>query len=150
MKSEDNIYKLKKELEEKKALLSLELNLVTKRLIYLQEKCPHTIVFKFNDHLPHDLNIDLCYCPACSQKENIYDGYEIDETSFKNSKVIDLTDLHIREYIDIYEVVQNEVFSHYEYYYNINRPSETLSETMEKIIKVKANKVNSKKLKRRR
>ena len=105
MKSEDNIYKLKKELEEKQSLLSSELNLVTKRLFHLQEKCPHTIVFKFNDHLPHDLNIDLCYCPACGRKDNIYDGYEIDETSFKNSKVIDLTDLHIREYTDIYEVL---------------------------------------------
>ena len=138
MKQEVKFYQIKQELEEKKLRLAAQLESVNHEITRLQEQCSHNIVFRFDDGKLYRVGkIYLCYCPSCAKKENIYAFNELENTCFKNSKVIDLSELNIDNYSRIFEMIQEEVFEHPDYYYNEEIPVEQLSETICKMINYK-------------
>ena len=139
MKTDTKIHQIKNELEEKKLRLNSQLESVNHEINRLQEQCPHSIVFKFDDNEEIEKigKIYLCYCPSCGKKENIYISHKLERTSFKNSRIIDLSELIIDNYNDTFEIIQNEIFDHAEYYYNENVPTKQLSETMTKVINLR-------------
>lgn len=142
MKQETKIHQIKQELEEKKLRLNAQLESVNHEITRLQDQCTHKIVVKFAQEDEEIGEIHLYYCPSCGKKENTCIHYKLNKTCFKNSKLIDLTELKIDSYNNTLNMVQEEVFEHPEYYYNDETTTEQLSETMSKMIKFKNSKNN--------
>ena len=84
----------------------------------LQFECNHDLVLKFDTHQSHLVGkIYPCICPACKKMIDIGPGViEIENTVFKDSKVIDLTD--ILEYHIILDSAINIVSNRRNYFYD--------------------------------
>ena len=85
----------------------------------LQADCNHEFVLKFDTHKEHKVGkIYPCICPACGKKIDVMpnDIRGIEITDFKDSKVIDLTD--IIDYEIMLSSILNEVYENQMYYYD--------------------------------
>ena len=129
MKKQIEIYdEYKKNIEKRKKLIA-QMMLCEQNLSNLQNECSHEIGIMFSDHIPHRVGkIIDCFCPACSKIESIYCGNKLEKTSFKNSKLIDLSECLTINIIDRY-AIRDYIFENYDFYYN-----NTSNEEMEKAI----------------
>lgn len=101
----------------------------------LQSECSHEIVLKFDDKMPHKVGkINNCYCPACGKLESIYGGYEISNTSFKNSKLIDLTRFKESVFTEHLLCILEHIFNNYEKFYNTDIKEDEIAESLLSLI----------------
>ena len=108
---------------------------INQKCLDIMEICPHEIVFKYNDDHPRKMIIDGSYfCPACAKTIKCIHKSDIKESSFKNSRIIPLTNLSIIRSGDVYHAIRNEVYENMELYYNKSIPNEELSKKMEEIL----------------
>ena len=116
---QNEIYMKKSKLVIEKIKLYDQLKRNANNLDNLQKRCSHDIILKFDDHRLHKIGqIYQYYCPACGKWENIHQFHELDETHFKNSMIIDLSEYP--EYIlyDYIPTICNNIFVNYDYYYD--------------------------------
>ena len=134
MKNEKEIYTLKNKINESKLYLYLKLRALEKQEEELQNACNHSIVFKIPDIRPHKIGeIDLFFCPACSKIIKQFNN-EINDLAFANSQIIELKGTDILLNQDIYETIQNETISNYDFYYDENILPSFKEQTMNKVI----------------
>ena len=95
-------------------------------------QCSHEIVFKYNDNNPLKKYFKESYfCPACASIVHCFYKDELFQTEFKNSRVIPLINLSLKDSNKVNETIRNEVYGNLDYYYNRNIPIEELSSSME-------------------
>ena len=91
-----DIYNEKQKLIKERIKLKSELEANENKIKTLQENCNHKLILKFCDHKPHKIGIIYeCICPFCGKREDIYPSHELENSSFNNSKVIDLSKHHL-------------------------------------------------------
>lgn len=118
--------------------LRKQLEKVNKQCLEMMEICPHEIVFKYVDNYPRMLMIDGTYfCPACGKTIKCVHPEQIKDSSFKDSRVIPLTNLSLYGTSEVYHTIRNEVYQNMELYYNLEIDIEELSNRMEELLKDK-------------
>ena len=116
--------------------LGKQLDKLNKQCFEMMEACPHEIVFKYIDDHPRMLSIDGRYfCPACGKTVKCMKSKDIQNSSFKNSKVVPLTNLSLIGTSELYHTIRNEVYQNIEFYYSQDKPIEELSIRMEDVVK---------------
>ena len=61
----------------------------------LQELCPHNVVFRFKDSGLYKVGIVYNYvCPICNMSKRL-SGYNLDDSPFNNSNIIDLDEAFV-------------------------------------------------------
>lgn len=126
---------------------------VNKQCLEMMKICPHEIVFKYVDNHPRMLMIDGTYfCPACGKTIKCIHPEQIKESSFKDSRVIPLTNLSLFGTSEVHRIIRNEVYQNMELYYNSASVVEELSDRMEELLKDKEQRYenSAKKLRRRK
>ncbi len=118
--------------------LGKQLEKVNKQCFEMMELCPHEIVFKYTDNHPRMLLIDGTYfCPACGKTIKCIHPEQIKDSSFKDSRVIPLTNLSLFGTSEVHHTIRNEVYQNMELYYNPEIDIEKLSNRMEELLKDK-------------
>ena len=116
--------------------LHKQLDNVNMKILGLMGECPHEIVFKYNDNHPRMLMIDGTYfCPACGKSIRCVKPEQLQESSFKDSRVIPLTNLSLIGTSSLHYTIRNEVYQNMDTYYNANIATEELSSMMEEQVK---------------
>ncbi len=108
-----------------------EINLGFAKMI---EACSHEIVFKFNDNSPRMMLIDKYFCPACGKALQISGENNIENSPFKESRVIPLNNLSLLGTNEDYQTIRNEVLSNFDMYYDPNANIEELSKRIEELL----------------
>lgn len=102
------------------------------------DSCPHEIVFKYRDDHPRIMTLDgQYYCPACQKVIMCYEYSKFEDSAFKNSRVIPLTNLSLLGTKEVCDVMREEVINNMELYYDSNISTEELSSRMEELLKDK-------------
>ena len=142
-KLDNEINNLKKQLEKN-----------NNKYLEMMELCPHEIVFKYNDNYPKKLIIDGSYfCPACGKTVKCIQEDEIQNTVFKDSRIIPLPNLSLFGTINLYHTIRSEVYQNLNLYYHSDLSNEELSSRMEELLKSqemkyeKSNKILRKRIK---
>ena len=100
-----------------------------------RKKCTHDIIFKFKDNYPRKQPIDGCYyCPSCRLVIECAAKGQIEQTKFKNARMIPLLILSLRNGSNVHNAIRQEVYSNLDYYYNPNSEIEEMSEKMEGVL----------------
>ena len=116
--NEKNIYNERNEIIKKEMLLKRKLLKLKEQEKKLHKNCNHNIVILFDDHIPRKIGkMFECMCPICSKKEEISILNRIENTAFRNSKIIDLTEYDI-DIVKTFKIIQNEIHDRYDFYYN--------------------------------
>ena len=151
VKSERNVMETKRVFEETGKLgseihrLGKQLERVNKQCLEMMKLCHHEIVFKYADNHPRMLMIDGTYfCPACGKTVKCIQKEQLKESSFKDSRVIPLTNLSLFGTSKVHHFIRNEVYQNMDLYYNLNVPTEELSGKMEELLKNQENDYNKK------
>ena len=132
MKSPIEVYRFKKKIILERNELKKKLEEMDYYFACLQSECSHSLVLAFEDHKPHKIGrIIHCFCPACGKKESIYPSHELEKSSFKDSRIVDLTKVPASTFYESYPTILDYIFEHYDRYYT-NEISE--SEIAEDII----------------
>lgn len=133
------ILESRKKIEKEINALNLKRDLLKIKKQQLQKSCPHQLVFKFNDNARHKVGpIDICFCPICLKIENVYAYHLIDKTSFKNSKIVEIS---VQELSGVLDIIEKEVCSNLNYYYDSSIAKEELALSMNK--KTNPNKIKN-------
>ena len=105
---------------------------VNKKCFEMMELCPHEIVFKYNDNHSRLFMIDGTYfCPACGKLIKCYIKEHLNETAFKDSRIIPLNNLSLIGTSDVHHTIRNEVYENMDLYYDCNVSTIELSSKME-------------------
>ena len=108
-----------------------ELNELVEKIGDIQDKCDHSLSFKLNNDTPRMLVIDgFYYCPACGKKEEIIDREDLRYSCFKDSKVVDLTELSLLPNDTVLGEIRHEVYNNLDFYYGADTPDEELKTMM--------------------
>ena len=100
-----------------------------------QDTCSHEIVFKYADNHPRKMKIDGDYfCPACEKVISCIHENDIQDTVFKNSRIIPLTRLSLCGTPHIHEIMKSEVYYNMDLYYNNDIQEDDLSLKMEETL----------------
>ena len=106
---------------------------INRRILMVADKCHHEIVFKYTDDHPRKISVDESYfCPACGKTIKCYKKNQINETVFKESRIIPLTNLSLVGSSEVYQNIRLEVYYNIDYYYDKTISTEELSLCMEK------------------
>ena len=106
----NNIKNVNKELE----ALYIKKNSLLKQIVKLKNECSHDLVVMLCDHKEHKVGVIYdCICPACGKRVDVYPTHELENSVFKNSRVVNLTHLSIYDY----NSVLNNIVENYDYYY---------------------------------
>ena len=131
MKSQIENYNAIKEIIKEKKELKKQLQAADDRLVNIQNQCSHKLVLAFDDHMPHKIGrIIQCFCPACGKREDIYPSHEIEKSSFKNSKLIDLTKLPVSTIKRYLFTIMEHIFSNYENCYSDDVSEKEIAESI--------------------
>ncbi len=131
MKSQIEIYNARKEINKERKELKKQLQAAEDRLVNIQNQCSHKFVLAFDDHMPHKIGrIIECFCPACGKREDIYPSHEIEKSSFKNSKLIDLTKFPISTFNEYFFTIMEHIFSNYENCYSDDVSEKEIAESI--------------------
>ncbi|MBR4262500.1 MAG: hypothetical protein IKQ35_03970 [Bacilli bacterium] len=108
-------YEVRTDLLQEKRKLVKRIGEIDYRLKTLQEHCNHEIVFMFGDSTPHKIGeVNCCFCPTCNKIEIIHQANGINNTSFRDSRVIDM---HEVDYFEKpFSIVSEELFTNYDGY----------------------------------
>ncbi len=118
--------------------LSKQVENINKKFLELMEICPHEIVFKYMDNFPKMLMVDGNYfCPACGKTITLIKKNQFQQSEFKDSRVIPLTNLSLLGTNEVFHTIRNEVYSNMELYYNPEIDTDKLSDKMEELLKDK-------------
>ena len=102
----------------------------------IRELCSHEIIFKYNDNRPRKQVIDGRYvCPACGKTIQCIKKQQLNETVFKDSRVIPLTHLSLMGTKEVYASIRQEVMENLDWYYNPQIPKSILERKMEEVLK---------------
>ena len=124
--------------------LQNELEIINLQCLHMMKICPHEIVFKYVDNYPKKLVIDGTYfCPACGKTIQCIQEKELENTSFKNSRIVPLTNLSLLRSGKLYYTIRNEVYKNFDLYYDLDTPVEELSSKMEEVLKNQEQRYNS-------
>ena len=147
MNSKD-VLKEKNKLLKEKIKLELEIKKNHEKINELQSECNHEAILKFCDHKPHKIGVIYeCVCPFCGKEEDIYPSYELDKSSFSNSKVIDLSKYSISSILNNFTNIVSLVTDNYESIVNNEYDYDLLNDNLEidnSIKKIKSYKKNIK------
>ena len=95
-------------------------------------KCPHELVFKYNNHRPKINEIDGNYfCPMCKKSIGTHSAEYFYESSFRNSRIIKLDNIFLEGNSNTLSKVRNEVLNNFEFYYDSSCTDEELADRME-------------------
>ena len=131
MKNQIEFYNARNEINKERKELKKQLQATENNLANLQTECSHKIVLAFDDYMPHKIGrIIECFCPACGKREDIYPSHEIEKSSFKNSKLIDLTKLSISTFNEYFFNIMEHIFSNYEICYNDDISENEIAKTI--------------------
>ena len=98
----------------------------------LQSQCNHDIVLKIPDHKPHKIGEMYTFCcPACYRRERIHALNRFEQSPFRSSKIIDLSNLRM---LDVYtfQIMMGIIHQNYEYYYHSDATSNELALALNK------------------
>ena len=124
------VFKEREKIDSKKLELLEEMKVLNQRQNRLFENCQHEIIFQYHDDFPKKMeNRKTYFCPACGL---IHDS--IDVSAFQNSRIIPLSNLSLVGTIEVLQVLRNEVFQNFDFYYNSGIRTELLSQKMEEIL----------------
>ena len=133
---EKEIINLKNEIKELEKSLNDKINELKQRRLNLQNICKHNIVLKFDDKMPHKVGtIYTCTCPICDKVASFYLDRKIEESEFKNSKLIDLTKLDGEEACKLYNLIVNYILENYSYFYESDTNSFELEKSIYQFLK---------------
>ena len=128
------IFEMKNTLKEIENNMQKSIDELKMRIIKLQDMCTHQIVLKFDDKKPHKVGcIYTCVCPICDNVKKFY-ADKIEESEFKNSKIIDLTKLDFKEAVKIYDKIVEYIMENYNDFYESNIDSNLLRDAIYKFI----------------
>ena len=97
-----------------------------------QDECSHEIIFKYTDNHPRKMIIDGNYfCPACEKVIFCVHEEDINDTVFKNARIILLTNLSLIGTNQVHAIIKNEVYYNMDLYYNFDIDVKELSSKME-------------------
>lgn len=117
----EEIFIKTKELENELLIEQTRLEKINEKLSKLMETCPHELVFKYNDNHPRKRVIDGHYfCPACGKIIICFNSNQLNETDFKNSRVISLMDISIQGTKRTLNIIKKEVSKNLNLYYHSN------------------------------
>lgn len=109
---------------------------LNKEYLELTELCPHEIVFKYMDNHPRKMMIDGTYfCPACGKIITCTNKDQINESPFKDSRVIPLINLSLLGTPGVHYMIRNEVYDNFDVYYDPNVSTLDLANKMEDVLK---------------
>ena len=124
--------------------LHKQLDNINMKILGLMEECPHEIVFKYMDNHPRMLMIDGTYfCPACGKSIKCIKKEQLQESSFKDSRVIPLTNLSLFGTSEVHHTIRNEVYENMDLYYDSEADIDELSSRMEELLKDKEQRYES-------
>lgn len=133
-----SVFEKKDELGRKITILKEQLAMVNKKCLEVMEKCPHEIVFMYNDNYPKMLMTDGSYfCPACGKTIKCKHKEQIKDSSFRKSRIIPLSNLSLFGTSEVCDIIRNEVYQNMELYYNSDSIIDELSSKMEELLKDK-------------
>ena len=116
--------------------LGIMLEQTNRKCYKMMELCPHEIVFKYNDNHPRKMVCDGNYfCPACGKSIRLVSKTQIGLSSFKDSRIIPLTNLSLVGTSELLYTIRNEVYQNMDLYYNDEVSTEDLEGRMEDILK---------------
>lgn len=122
MHKEITIYKIYKEIEEKRQRLIAQLESLNTEKNKLREQCPHSLVIKLFAYDKHDFETEYIMCPVCQKVKKIsFNKLNVSINNFDDSKVIDLSDLKPVSNKDYYNIMQDVgkiIMNNPEYYYS--------------------------------
>jgi hypothetical protein len=137
MKTEEIFEKINK-LEHEISELQDEIEIKENQTCMVMDSCPHEIVFKYRDDHPRIHSLDgQYYCPACQKVIMCYEYAKFEDSTFKNSRVIPLTNLSLLGTKEVCDVMREDVINNMELYYDSNVSTEELSYRMEELLKDK-------------
>lgn len=149
MKSQIDIYNERKTIHRKRKELVKQIQIVDNELVNLQTECSHKLVLAFEDHKPHKIGrIIDCICPSCGKEEKIFPSHEIEKSSFKDSKLIDLTKYPIYVFKDYYLMILEHIFKNYDLFYSDDISEKEISESILDIVEIDEKKDNQSKIKK--
>lgn len=124
--------------------LGKQLEKVNMQCLEMMEMCSHEIVFKYTDNHPRMLMLDGTYfCPACGKSIKCIRQEQLQESSFKDSRIIPLTNLSLFGTSDVHHTIRNEVYENMDLYYNSETDINELSSRMEELLKDKEQRYES-------
>ena len=110
---------------------------IEKRINELSDTCHHEMVFKYMDNHSRKAMIDgHYYCPACRKNITIINQKDIDNTPFKDSRVISLTHLSLIGDSDTLETISSLVSENIDLFYYL-LSDEEIKERVSAILKDK-------------
>lgn len=133
------IYKIYKELEEKRQRLRTQLDSLDVEENKLREQCPHSLAIKLVISNKYNLETGYIMCPICNRIERIgliKLSSSIKSDKFEGSKVIDLSELQPKsdkECLDIVKTVGKIIVNDPEYYYSDLSTEELTESFLQKI-----------------
>ena len=137
MKNQIGIYNERMQISNEKKKLKKQLQATEDRLVNLQNKCSHKLVLAFDDHMPHKIGkIIECFCPACGKREDIYPSHEIEKSSFKNSKLIDLTKFPMSTFNEHFFPILEHIFSNYDFCYGDDVSENEIAESIFSLVEM--------------
>ncbi len=102
----------------------------------VSSECPHEIVFKYNDNYPKRIKVEGNYfCPACMTMIRCYERGQREESQFKGSRIVPITDLSLKGTRKLHFMIRKEVLDNIDFYYNYENPTVELSMKMEEVLK---------------
>ncbi|MBQ8892399.1 MAG: hypothetical protein IJ068_06030 [Bacilli bacterium] len=134
---EKEIFEIKNQLKTLEKHLNDELIELKQRRLNLQNMCNHSLVLKFTDKKPHKVGpIYTCACPICDKTIKLYGDKKIEESEFKNSRLIDLTNFNIGGSLK-YDSIVNFIMENYDDFYKSDLNINLLSDSIHKFIEEK-------------
>ena len=149
MKKQIGIYNKRMQINKERKELKKQLQATEDRLVNLQNQCSHKLVLVFDDHMPHKIGrIIECFCPACGKREDIYPTHEFEKSSFKNSKLIDLTKFPMSTFNEHFFSIIEHIFSDYDFCYGDDVSENEIAESILSLVETEKKAETQPKLKK--
>lgn len=101
----------------------------------VRKLCTHDIVFKFVDNQPRLAPVEGNYfCPACNLVIQFAEKGQIENSKYKNSRIISLPNLSLRNGKNLHKAIRQEVYENLELYYSKKIDEDFLSKKMEEVL----------------
>ncbi len=131
MKNQNEIYYKRIQIMHKKQFLNEQINKLNNNLINLQKQCSHKLVLVFDNTVSPTIGkISQYFCPACGKTEYIHVNVGLNNSSFKDSKIINLSSLSKNCFNEHFYPILNYIFNNYDYFYLSDLSEEEATESI--------------------
>ena len=118
MQNDNKIFEMRKDIERSQSYLEMKKQILERQKEKLTDICNHSLVFNIKDSKIHRSSINIHFCPACLKMVKLFSNKKDEDYPFSDSHIINLGNINIMDNTNLFDCIQDIVFTDPYYYYN--------------------------------